>query len=53
VECEHLGVGTSQPVNRANADELISVYYSSLSDEEIAEQTHWGNLALREFSAES
>lgn len=34
---------------RANIEKSISTYYSSLSDDEVAEQAEWGDFALAEF----
>lgn len=38
---------------RASIAKSVSAYYSSLSDKEMAEQSEWGEFALREFPGES
>jgi hypothetical protein len=38
--------------HRASIDRAVADYYSSLSDEEVAEQAEWGDFALRQFSTE-
>jgi hypothetical protein len=38
---------------RASIERSVSAYYSSLSDKEVAEQSEWGEFALREFPGES
>jgi hypothetical protein len=37
---------------RANIEKSVRAYYSSLSDEEMSEQGHWGEFALGEFPGE-
>jgi hypothetical protein len=37
---------------QARIEESISAYYSSLSDEEVIEQSQWAEFALREFPSE-
>lgn len=38
---------------RASIEKSVSAYYSSLSGKEAAEQSEWGEFALREFPRES
>lgn len=38
--------------HRASIDRAVTDYYSSLSDEEVAEHAEWGDFALRQFSKE-
>jgi hypothetical protein len=35
--------------HRGSIDRAIVNYYSSLTDEEVAEQAEWGDFALRQF----
>jgi hypothetical protein len=37
---------------RARIEKSVSAYYSSLSDQEVLEQAHWGEFALGEFPKE-
>lgn len=37
---------------RASVERAVANYYSSLSDDEAAEQEQWGEFALREFPRE-
>jgi len=37
---------------KATVERAVADYYASLSREEVEEQTHWGDFALREFSNE-
>jgi hypothetical protein len=38
--------------DRASVDQAASVYYSSLTEEEIAEHAAWGEFALRQLSCD-
>lgn len=37
---------------RASLERAVSDYYSSLTDEEVAEQAEWGEFALRQLRSE-
>jgi hypothetical protein len=39
--------------HRASIDRAVADCYSSLTDEEVAEQAEWGDFALRQFSKET
>ena len=37
---------------RVNIEKSVTAYYSSLTDKEVAEQSEWGEFALRQFPDE-
>lgn len=49
---EEILQGVRREHERGAVERAVGEYYSSLSDEEVTEQAHWGEFALREFPKE-